>query len=76
MTSISLSPAVDVLVVTEVGFVEKKAIYGKVSQEFGQANTAPNKYLRQHHNSHTFQLFQPFDLRHVAELALTPLTDS
>jgi len=32
VTSISLSPVVDVLVVTEVGFVEKNAIYGKVSQ--------------------------------------------
>lgn len=32
MTSISLSPDVDVLVVTEVGLLEKKAIYEKVSQ--------------------------------------------
>ena len=54
MISISLSPVVEVLVVTEVGFaLEKKDIVlekawqpAAASQSWSQTSTAPNKYLR------------------------------
>lgn len=80
MTSISLSPAVDVLVVTELGFVEKKAIYGKVSRSLVkrillQTNICVNITIPT--LSNYFVPSQPFDPRHVAGLALTkPLTGS
>lgn len=66
MISISLSPVVEVLVVTEVGFaLEKKDIVlekagqpAAASQSWSQTSTAPNKSLRELniHNSHTLSI--------------------
>lgn len=70
----------DVLVVTEVGFVEKKAIYGKASQSLVkriplQTNICVNITIPT--PSNYFVPSQLFDLRHVSELALIkPLTGS